>query len=252
MHPFILTHNAVSDLSPLELIEAAARSGYSGVSMRMVPTPLFPFFPVAGDKKMIGDIKQALKRNNVSLFEILTLYLEPDFHSQRYIPALEAGAELGATFALATCADPDPNRRSENLARLGEAGEQFGLTIGFTYAMATEVRSMDETLSLLKKAGSPNVGLVVDTAQLDRCDEGIAELKRAPLELYRYVQFTDRKAHTDQICPAGEGDLALKEILTALPDEIPLVLEVPPTGKNTLGAVWADHLARQTSAYLGH
>ena len=53
-----------------------------------------PFFPIIGDRALIADIKTALKRTGLRLFEIYTLYLRPEFDFAGYVAALELGASL--------------------------------------------------------------------------------------------------------------------------------------------------------------
>ena len=91
----------------------------------------------------------------------------------------------------------------------------------------------------MKAAGRANAGLIVDPIHFDRAGSTTDELRALPREYFRYLQFCDApaerptdlqtllyQARAERLMP-GQGGLDLAGILRALPDDIPLSIEVP-------------------------
>jgi sugar phosphate isomerase/epimerase len=84
-----------------------------------------------------------------------------------------------------------------------------------------------------------NSALLVDSIHFFRADNAFADLEAAPA---RYLQFCDahpgrptevqelmRQARGDRLFP-GEGTLDLRGLMRALPEGLPISLEVPHAG----------------------
>lgn len=255
MHRLYLTQNSIPTATPLEVIDIAARAGFDGVSLRFIPVVGMdmPFFPVVGDRAAISGIKSALSRTQLRLFEIFTLYIKPEFDFASYVAALEVGAELGAACAMALCFDSDHARRTENFARVCEAAGKVGIDIGLEFSMATEIRSMQAAIDLVRATKSPHASLMVDPAHLRRCGGVPDDLDAVDHSLMRYAQFNDLDVATNELRMPGEGDLPLGEILKRLPQDIPLVAEVTPSRMppGVTNAEWARRIAVSTRPYIG-
>lgn len=255
MHRLYLTQNSVPAAPPLEVIDIAARTGFDGVSLRFIPVVgmNMPFFPVVGDRALIANIKSALASTGTRLFEIFTLYIKPEIDFASYAAALEVGAELGASYAMALCFDSDPVRRVDNFARLCDIAGKAGIDIGLEFSMASEIRSMGAAIDLVRATGSPHASLMVDPAHFRRCGGVPTDLDAVDRGLMRYAQFNDLELATNELCMPGEGDLPLREVLRRLPKDIPLVVEVTPSvwPKDTTPLAWAKRIATTTRAYLG-
>ena len=65
--PFSLAALTVIELSPPEMVSAAAAAGYQHVGLRLIPaTPEERAYPVIGDTPMVRDIRQRLKKSRPS------------------------------------------------------------------------------------------------------------------------------------------------------------------------------------------
>jgi len=252
VQPLHLTQNSIASAPPLDVINIAAGTGFDGISLRFIPVASMPFFPIIGDRALIADIKTALKRTGLQLFEIYTLYLRPEFDFAGYVAALELGAELGASYAMTLCFDADPVRRLDNFARLCEAAGKVGIRVGLEFSMASEIRSMAGAIELVRATKSPHALLMVDPAHLQRCGGVPADLDSVDHDLMGYAQFNDLNIATDELCMPGEGDLPLREILKRLPNNIPLVAEVTPRElpPGVTPYAWAARIAKTTRSYL--
>jgi sugar phosphate isomerase/epimerase len=96
-----------------------------------------------------------------------------------------------------------------------------------------------KTLAVLRRAGRANSALLVDAIHFFRAGDRPEELASVPRHSLRYAQFCDaraekpadmqeiiRQARSDRLMP-GEGGLDLLALLRALPEHLPLSLEIP-------------------------
>jgi sugar phosphate isomerase/epimerase len=93
---------------------------------------------------------------------------------------------------------------------------------------------------VVSKANKTNGGILVDTLHVIRSGGGAATLAELDPKLIGSVQLCDAplakapelsitdEARTDRL-PPGEGELPLHAMLDALPESIPLAVEVPLT-----------------------
>ncbi len=150
---------------------------------------------------------------------------------------VDVGGALGAENVLVISACADPGRTAEAVARLSEQGAQYGLRTCLEFMRFTKVPTLSVALDVLSRVADPSAGLLIDTLHLARTGE-LAQMGSVPVELLSYAQFCDgltscadddasliRDALDDR-CAPGEGELPLLTMLQALPDGIPLSLEV--------------------------
>jgi len=97
---FSLAALTVLELSPPDMVEVAARAGYSHVGLRLEPaTPEEQHFPLVADAQLRRQTLQRLRDTGTKVLDIEILRLKPDTQVQAFLPVLEAGAE----FEEATC-----------------------------------------------------------------------------------------------------------------------------------------------------
>jgi sugar phosphate isomerase/epimerase len=150
---------------------------------------------------------------------------------------VDVGAALGAENVLVISACADPGRTADALARLAEQGAPYGLRTCLEFMRFTQVPTMAVALDVLARVSSPSAGMLIDTLHLARTGE-LDRVGAVPVGLLSYAQFCDglagcgdddasliRDALDDRSAP-GEGALPLSYMLQALPDGIPLSLEV--------------------------
>jgi sugar phosphate isomerase/epimerase len=103
----------------------------------------------------------------------------------------------------------------------------------------TDVKDVTQGARIVKAAARRNTGLIVDPIHFDRAGTSTDTLRALPREYFGYVQFCDApaerptdldtllyQARCERMIP-GEGGLDLAGILRALPDDLPISLEVP-------------------------
>nr|WP_314872396.1 sugar phosphate isomerase/epimerase [uncultured Pseudomonas sp.] len=240
---FSLAALTVLELSPPDMVEIAARAGYSHVGLRLEPaTPEEHHFPLVADAQLRRQTLQRLRDTGTKVLDIEILRLKPDTQVQAFLPVLEAGAEFEASDLLIAGNDPDPVRTADNFAALCELAQPFGIHVNLEFMPWTDVRNLTEAWHIVEQAGRSNGAVLVDAFHFDRSGSSLQALAAASAtapQRLRYAQLCDvvgprpadmaeilRQARQERRFP-GDGDCDLHGLLKALPNAIPLSLEIP-------------------------
>ncbi|MEM5294827.1 sugar phosphate isomerase/epimerase [Burkholderia sp. JPY481] len=230
----------VLELSPPQMVECAAQAGYDYVGLRLVPAT---DHEVRHDIISPGALKHEtlarVRDTGVKVLDVEILRLRPDTDVNAFLPMLDTAAELGARYVLVAGNDPDEARTAERLAQLCELAESRGLAPSLEPMPWTDVKDVTQGARIVKAAARRNIGLIVDPIHFDRAGTSTDRLRALPREYFGYVQFCDApaerpadldtllyQARCERMIP-GEGGLDLAGILRALPDDLPISLEVP-------------------------
>ncbi len=215
-----LAYLTVDGAVPVEHIEAAAAGGFDAAGLRIV------------------EINRARERTGIGVLDIEVFTLNADTDVARFVPALETSAEIGASFVQAVSEDPDQQRAADRLAMLCDAAAGFGLRVALEFMRFRQLQTIEAAAALVSAAGRSNAGVLVDALHLSRSGGSPAAVAALPRERIAYMQLCDapakappieelaREARNDRLLP-GEGALWLDELLDALPDNIPISVEVP-------------------------
>jgi sugar phosphate isomerase/epimerase len=255
----------VLELSPPQMVECAAEAGYDFVGLRLLPaTDHEVRHEIVGDTPMRRETLARLRDTGVRVLDAEILRVKPDTDVAAYAPMLETAAELGARYVLVAGNDPDEARTAERLAQLCDLAAPLGLTPSLEPMPWTDATDITQAARIVKAAGRRNTGLIVDPIHFDRARSSTEELRALPREYFGYVQFCDApaerpadldtllyQARCERMIP-GEGGLDLGGILRALPDDLPISIEVPmQEWAKTAGAVErARRLREATLAVL--
>jgi sugar phosphate isomerase/epimerase len=259
-----LSPTTLPDTPPLEYVEAASAAGYDAVGLRLHRSPLFAFYPVAGNPSLVRELKRALAGSGLGVLDILSFYLQPVTNIEAFAAPLELGAELGARYALVAGDDADWSRLRDNLARFCDLARPFGMTAAVEFAVIRPLATLGQTLRLLADADRENAVICLDPLNLIRGGGTAAELSAVDPRLFPYAQISDgvlgpgepnpeelgRMSPNQRRLP-GDGTLPLHEILDALPPGTPLSVELPmPKGERRSAREWARTTAESTRRFL--
>ncbi|WP_341316788.1 sugar phosphate isomerase/epimerase [Paraburkholderia sp. IMGN_8] len=263
--PLSLAALTVIELTPPQMVQCAADAGYDFVGLRLLPaTDQEMRYDFVGDTPLKRETLARLKDTGVGALDAEILRLKPDTDVAAYEPILETAAELGARYVLVAGNDPDEARTADNLAKLCDLAAPLGLTPSIEPMPWTDARNITQAARIVKAAERANVGLLVDPIHFDRAGSSTDELRALPREYFRYLQFCDApaerpkdletllyQARCERLIP-GEGGLDLAGILRALPDDLPISIEVPMEGwaKTTKATERARKLRKATLAVL--
>lgn len=240
MKKLSLHHLTMIQAHPLELIEAAVAGGFSHCGIRLVaPRPGDPLVDVLNEPGAISAIERKLADTGIKLLDIEAIWLSATTRVAELLPALEAGARLGARYVVVVGNDEDPARLRENFEALCALASPLGIIAMLEFITYSQVQTLDAAARLVKSASMPNAGILIDMLQFFRSGASLADVKNHDASLFPYVQICDgplkapqtleekrREAREDRLLP-GKGELPLSDLLMALPQGIPLSLETP-------------------------
>ena len=177
---------------------------------------------------------------DLPVFDLYSFYLEPDTDVASFAPAMELGASFGAKYATVMGADTDWSRQRDNFVKTCDLAKQFGLTCSLEFAVIRPLATLPQTVRLITEAKRDAV-ICIDPLHLARSGgsagrrEGARPRNTSPTR--RSPTACSNRASRTRRCSAssgsaqrkmpGEGTLPLREILAALPQDIPLSVELP-------------------------
>jgi len=238
-HQFSLAHLSVLTSSPPEMVEIAARTGYTFVSFRLTAvTTTEHVFALQNDRALMNETKARLADTGVKVLDIELARMPAEIEPETYVPVLEAAAELGARHLLAQLPDPNRERATARFARLCDLARPYGLTVDLEYPSWTDTPNLAAAAAVVRAVNRPNAGILVDTLHFDRAQDSVDELRKLPREWFHFAQVCDAPAerpttveeliHTarSERLFLGEGGLDVRGILGAMP-HVPYSLEIP-------------------------
>jgi 4-hydroxyphenylpyruvate dioxygenase len=239
-HEYSIAHLSALSLSPPDLVEAAASAGYDYVGIRLTRvTPDEPHYPVATDPALLRETKARLAETGVRVLDIELARIGPYDDPRAFQRYLDVGADLGARHVITQLPDSNMDRKIEHFVQLCDLAAPLGLTIDLEFPSWTETPNLTEATHVLRAAGRPNAGMLIDLLHFARSHSSIEELRALPRKWFHYAHVCDAPAripttvegliHTaryERLFP-GEGGIDVRGILAALPPDIPYALEIP-------------------------
>jgi sugar phosphate isomerase/epimerase len=235
--------NAV-EASPVELAEAAARSGFAAISARLSPADL----PEGRryDTRSLVHTKRRLDELDVDVLEVEIARLRPETSRDDLEFLVEGAALLGAPY-LNTIGDyPEEVRISEELARLDEICSSRGVRPVLEFMHHSQIKSLAQALRVVTTASVRSPALLVDSLHLARSGGTPADVATLDPLLLPFAHICDARmpgptaiedlraeARGGRLLP-GHGGLPLLEFISTLPPLIPLTVEVPGATFGTL------------------
>ncbi|PMZ77279.1 sugar phosphate isomerase/epimerase family protein [Pseudomonas sp. FW305-70] len=237
---FSLASLTVLELSPPDMVEVAARAGYSHVGLRLVPaTPEEHHFALVTDQELRRQTLARLRDTGIGVLDVEILRLKPETVVADFEKILAVGAEFGASELLVAGNDPDEQRLTQHFAELCDLAAAYGLHPNLEFMPWTDARNLQQATRIVENAGCENGGVLVDAFHFDRSGSRLEELVKVVPSRLRYAQLCDvagprpadmaeilRQARNERRFP-GDGDCDLPGLLRGLPADIPLSLEIP-------------------------
>ncbi|MCF7728431.1 sugar phosphate isomerase/epimerase family protein [Sulfitobacter sp. M22] len=259
--PLSAAHLTAIDLNPPHFIEAAAKAGFDGVGLRLLRvTDTSPGYPLYDDLAMLRATKAAMAATGLTVGDIEFLKVTPDTRVADYEWLFDVGADLGAHHLITAPYDSDLSRLSDTLSALAEAGRSRGVAIIHEFFPWTNVPDLDTALRVVERAG-PEVHLLVDSLHFDRSGSSLVQLAAISPERLPFAHLCDAlvaehyttdelllTAREARLAP-GEGQIDLRAFVEALPDDLPLSLEVPMVSADGPEAV-LGHVCEVTRNWL--
>ena len=192
---YSLAHLTLINATAPELIYIAARAGYDAVSPRFIQMNVpgeFAESPV--DKQMVHATKTALATTGLKVLDVELARITEDCDPRSFEPACELGGELGAKRMIMSAWTTDRTDRNFLIDCYGETCDiaaQYGLSVDLEFPSFSRLRTLDETLDIVRAADRPNGGILVDTLYLHLSRVDLAELLHVPSELLNFLHISD-------------------------------------------------------------
>lgn len=237
---FSLASLTVLELSPPQMVEVAARAGYSHVGLRLEPaTAEEHHFALVADASLRRKTLERLRDTGMRVLDVEILRLKPDTVVAGFEKILAVGAEFGASELLVAGNDSDEQRLTENFARLCDLAAPYGLHPHLEFMPWTDASNLQQAVRIVENAGRENGAVLVDAFHFDRSASRLEDLARVAPSRLRYAQLCDvagprptdiaeilRQARSERRFP-GDGECDLAGLLRCLPGDIALSLEIP-------------------------
>lgn len=222
----------VPESGPVETILAAAAGGFDATGLWVEPGNW-----TAGTMR---DARSALADTGLELLDVEVVWIKPDSDMGDHKACIDIGAELAARNVLCVSSHPDPGATAAALMELCTHAEGSGMRVALEFGIFTEVKNIDMVMAVLDAVGHPLRALLIDPIHVDRSGSSIEAIARVPRELLPYAQFCDAPAKRpdpndfgaviidaiDLREQCGEGALPLDALYKALPDHVPLSIEL--------------------------
>jgi sugar phosphate isomerase/epimerase len=245
--------------SPADALVLAAKLGYKYTGVRIAPaSPGGDFSPLVTDAAMLRETAARSSDSGARVFDVEIVRLAADFKVAALAPFLETCGALGARAILVAGDDPDEGRLTASFAALCDAAADYGLTADLEFMPWTKVPDARSALRVVGNAARPNGRILVDALHAGRSATTLADLAAIPRAMLSYAQLCDapgeipathegliHTARCARLLP-GEGGIDLVGILSQLPVDLPLSLEIP--NEERLPALGAEEWARQALA----
>ncbi|WCK53258.1 TIM barrel protein [Aneurinibacillus sp. Ricciae_BoGa-3] len=237
---FSLAHLTVLGCPPPEMTYIAARAGYDFVSFRPIymGLPGEPNYGLAENKEMLRQTKTALAETGVQLLDIELARIYDGVDPKRYLPAMEAAAELGGRHVLSSIWTDDRHFAIERFAELCDLARPFGLTIELEFVPIASVYNLAGALDVLRTVNRENAGLMIDVHHFHRSRDRVEDLDAVPREWFRFLHLCNAPAEIpgwkqemtrilrEERLYLNEDGIDVASIVNRIP-EIPCSIELP-------------------------
>jgi sugar phosphate isomerase/epimerase len=240
-HPICLAHLTLIELTPPQLVDAAAAAGFDLVSMRLAPASETEHqHPMIGGTPMMRETLARLRDLEVRVNDVELVRLTAATDVTALEPLVAAAAELGARHEDVAGDDTDEAGLARSLAALCALGDRYGVKMGLEFMPWRGIRDIASARRVLAAAGAG--GIIVDAIHLDRSGGTAAEVAAIPPAQWAYFQICDApalrprdeaellfQARQARLAP-GTGGLDLVGMLRAIPAHLVVSIETPMHG----------------------
>ena len=239
-HIYSLAYLTSTPLTPPDAVALADKLGCQAIGVRITPAaPGGDFSPLTTDSVMLRETVRRIDDTGISVFDVEIARLGADFKPDQFASFLETAARLKARAILVAGNDPDEPRLTDSFAKFCRAAAPYGLTADLEFMPWTAVKNAKTALRIVSSAGEPNGRVLIDALHVARSATTLDDIAGLPRHLLSYAQLCDAPAgipatekeliHTARCARLlpGDGGIDLHGLVRALPNDLPLSLEIP-------------------------
>lgn len=228
--PLSLAAGVLPESGPPDAVSAAAAAGFRLAGIW--------FDAQTWSARRAREVRSRLDGSGVAALDMEPIFVTPD--GDHGFELIDAAAQVGARNVLTVSRGLEPARFAERFAALCDHAAPAGISVVVEPTVLYSVRTLAEAQQVVALAGRPNGAILADNLHLDRAGgEPIAALRRLDPALLPYAQLCDAPARPAEVSRRGllddardgrhllgEGGLPVREYIAALPEGIPLSLEI--------------------------
>lgn len=256
--------NSHLGLPPLQAVDLVANLGCRLISIWLTsPGPFNPYShprsSLREDAALRREMFAAMHEKGVSISLIDGfVIMRPGTDVNNLAGDLEIAKELGVPTINIASFEPDVGRAFDQLAKLVEMADAVGIETVVEFAPKTGLPDLASAVAALRHVGRPTCRLLIDMMHLVRSGGGAADLAALDPAMIGYVHFCDaplaptmpnylQEAMSERLIP-GMGEFPLREILSVLPRDVVIGLEIPCVSKAKDGISPYEHMAPAVKA----
>ena len=221
------------ELAPEQMARVAGEAGYNSVGIWVEPG-------VNWKSDTTAAVRQQLENHHLIPLDVEVIWLQagakPDpVHHQ----IIGIGAELGARNCLIVSSEPDITNTKRLYLDLCERAGAAGMRDCLEFMWITQIKTLADAREVVEDVDHPAGGILIDAFHLERVGlepETLADISPKWLPYVQLCDVPQRGKITDnekyledaldgRLVP-GEGVLPLDDLLTHLPENIPISLEI--------------------------
>ncbi|MDR3654961.1 MAG: TIM barrel protein [Mycobacterium sp.] len=243
-------------LPPVDFVHLTADLGCRYMSTVVQGAPLVPLgyppFSLKDDAALRRDVLAAMAHRGVSISLGDGFLVLPGAEIRRFSGDLDALAELSVPRINVVSLDPDLGRTFDQFAELTALAAQRGIQTVVEPVPGLTVADLPTAQAAREHVGRTDFRVLIDTMHLVRSGSSAADLAAIEPDCIGYAQLNDttlrprmdnymEEAMFERMVP-GEGELPLLEILSALPRDVVIEIEVPRRSLALAGVSPIDRL----------
>lgn len=228
--PLSLAAGVLPEFDPAAVVSAAAAAGFGLVGIW--------FDPETWSAGRARAVRLRLDGTGVDALDMEPVFVTPEGDCGFEI--IDAATEVGARNVLTVSRGLEPARFADRFAALCDHAAPAGISVVVEPTLLYSVATLAEAAEVMALAGRPNAGILADNLHLHRAGGNAIEvLGLLDPALLPYAQLCDGPARPADTSRSGlfsdardgrrllgDGDLPVREFLTALPAGTPLSLEI--------------------------
>jgi sugar phosphate isomerase/epimerase len=263
---FGISYLTTAPLGAPDALLLAHKLGYCAIGIRVAPlTPGGDFSPLGENPVLLRQTKDLIKDTGVAVFDVEGVRLDERTRGHSFERLLAVSGELGAKAISVIGDDPDEPRLVESFKDLCDAAAPYYLEVTLEFMPYSKVPDANSALRILRQVQRPNARILVDFLHVSRSSTTRQDLASIPPQWLSHAQLCDAPAqmpktreeliHTarrGRLLP-GSGGIDIRGMLQALPDDLPLCIEVPNAEQLALHGAeeWARRSLSATRQTLG-
>lgn len=259
--PLSMAHLCELDTPPAELISLAAEAGIASVGFRVSPAaPGGQMYPLSTAAEQ-AEVRRRAKDTGVEILYVELIALGDDTQPDAFRPMLETGAAIGATRCVAAGDSSNLALIAEKMAGLCDIAKPLGIAVDIEFMPFRGVKSLADAVAVVEACGRSNAHILIDSLHITRSGTTIESLRALDTRLVGTFQICDGPlvAPADLVAEArlkrqtpGAGEMALYDMLDALPPGTAIGVEVPlpPQYPSVPPIERLSKLAADTKAFL--